>query len=51
MYQYTLILTFESGNTTTSRTFDTCKDLLQYVQFTLDMFDTIQVTIKKEIKL
>ena len=51
MYQYTLILTFESGNTTTSRTFDSSKDLLQYVNFTLDMFDTIQVTIRKEAKV
>lgn len=48
MYQYILILEFEDGRQTTSRTFKSSYMLLQYVGMTLEFFDTIKVTIRKE---
>lgn len=48
MFKYILILEFEDGRKTTSRTFESSYMLLQYVGMTLEFFDTIKVTIKKE---
>lgn len=48
MFKYILILEFEDGRKTTSRTFESSYMLLQYVGMTLEFFDSIKVTIRKE---
>lgn len=51
MYQYILLISFDDDSTqVSSKVFHESAELLQYVRYMLDLFDTIKVTIRKEVQ-
>lgn len=50
MYQYILLISFDDSTQVSSKVFHESAELLQYVGYMLDLFDTIKVTIRKEVQ-